>query len=76
MVGMFLSKEDQQGRWRWAEGVRRVLRYGTASEDREGDAEQETMYVQWLSSGAASGCRGTETAGCLAQIHSSLSLLI
>lgn len=48
MVGTSLSKQDQQGRWGWVEGLRRVLRYGTASEDREGDAEQETIRVQCL----------------------------
>ena len=47
MVGMSLSKEGQQRRWGWVKGLQRVLRYGTASEDREGDAEQEAMCLQW-----------------------------
>lgn len=57
MVGMSLSEEDQRGRWGWVEGLsggpeESAEVYRAASEGR-GKAEQETMCVQQLPSGAA-----------------------
>lgn len=76
VVGMSLSKEGQQGRWGQAEGFRRVLRYGTASEDREGDAEQETMGLQWPPFWSNLGVQEGRDSGSSSPIYSSLSLLI